>query len=157
MPCGLPTEKPTHKKTVARDAAAIRARRQRPEASSVDGFLAALEHPFKTELLSLRQIILGAHADIREGIKWNAPSFYTSQYFATFQLRAKDGVQVILHCGAKKRAGQSIEAAISAADPRSLLEWLGDERASVKFRDARDIAAKRSAFTRILRLWIQQL
>jgi hypothetical protein len=48
-----------------------------------------------------RQIILDADASIAEGIKWNAPSFYTSEYFATIQLRAKDGVQVILHLGAK--------------------------------------------------------
>jgi hypothetical protein len=61
---------------------------------NVETFLASLDHPFKQEILALRQIFLGADPSIAEGIKWNAPSFRTSEYFATFHLRAKDGVQV---------------------------------------------------------------
>ena len=69
------------------------------EPEGVEAFLAALDHPFKQEVLALRQIILGADPGIAEGIKWNAPSFRTSEWFATFQLRARDCVQVILHLG----------------------------------------------------------
>jgi len=119
---------------------------------SVETFLASLEHPFKQEILSLRQIILGADPRIAEGIKWNAPSFHTSEYFATFQLRAKDGVQVILHLGAKTRA--TATTGIELADPDALLEWLAKDRASVKFRDSKDIDAKRSAFAKVLREWL---
>ncbi|MFY0529829.1 protein kinase domain-containing protein [Archangium gephyra] len=119
---------------------------------SVETFLASLEHPFKQEILALRQIILGADPRIAEGIKWNAPSFHTSEYFATFQLRAKDGVQVILHLGAKTR--DTAATGIAIADPDALLEWLAKDRASVKFRDLKDIAAKRSAFAKVLREWL---
>jgi hypothetical protein len=119
---------------------------------SVEAFLAALEHPRKREILAVRQIILGADPRIAEGIKWNAPSFRTSEYFATVHLRAKDGVQVILHRGAKTRAG-----GLSIHDPESLLEWLGKDRASVKFRDLRDIEARQSAFTNGIRRWIEQV
>ena len=66
----------------------------------MDAFLASLDHPFLREILALREIILGADPSIVEGIKWNAPSFRTSEYFATFHLRARDGVQLILHRGA---------------------------------------------------------
>jgi hypothetical protein len=121
----------------------------------VETFLASLEHPFKPELLALRQLILGADPSIAEGIKWNAPSFRTSEYFATFQLRAKDGVQVILHLGAKTRDPSA--PAVTIADPDSLLEWLGRDRASVKFRDSKDIDARRSAFAKVLRQWIQHV
>jgi len=58
---------------------------------NVEAFLASLDHPFKPEILALRQVILGADPSIAEGIKWNAPSFRTSEYFATMHLRAKDG------------------------------------------------------------------
>ncbi|OJH38391.1 DUF1801 domain-containing protein [Cystobacter ferrugineus] len=120
---------------------------------SVEDFLASLEHPFKQELLALRQIILGADPRIAEGIKWNAPSFRTAEYFATFQLRAKDGVQVILHLGAKKR--DDLGSGVALADPEALLEWLATDRASVRFRDMKDIDAKGSAFASVIRQWIQ--
>jgi len=56
---------------------------------AVDAFMAALDHPFKVEIEAIRQAILGADPRIREGIKWNAPSFRTTEYFATTHL-AKD-------------------------------------------------------------------
>jgi hypothetical protein len=118
----------------------------------VEIFLAALDHPLKPEILALRQIILAADPSITEGIKWNVPSFRTSEYFATMHLRAKDSVQVILHLGAKTRDTSITGVAI--ADPRSLLEWLAKDRASVTFRDLNDIDARRVAFTDIIRQWI---
>jgi len=121
----------------------------------VETFLASLEHPFKQEILAIRQIILGADPGIAEGIKWNAPSFRISEYFATFQLRAKDGVQVILHLGAKTR--DTSTSGIAIADPESLLEWLAKDRASAKFRDLKDIDARRAAFANVIRQWIKHV
>ncbi len=122
---------------------------------TVETFLAALEHPSKPEILALREIILGIDPAITEGIKWNAPSFRTADDFATFHLKAKDGIQIILHRGAKKRTSPMSRDAI--ADSDGLLEWLGDDRATVKFRNLEEIQAKRSAFEGILRQWIQHV
>jgi len=118
----------------------------------VEIFLAALDHPLKPEILALRQLILAADPSITEGIKWNVPSFRTSEYFATMHLRAKESVQVILHLGAKTRDTSITGVAI--ADPGSLLVWLAKDRASVTFGDLNDIDARRSAFTDIIRQWI---
>ena len=126
-----------------------------PAPESVDAFLASLDHPFKREIVALREIVLGAAPGISEGIKWNAPSFRTSEYFATFHLRAKDGVQVILHFGAKKRDGSG--SAATVADPDSLLEWLAADRASVKFRDLADVEEKPAAFAGCVREWIRHV
>jgi hypothetical protein len=122
---------------------------------NVETFLASLDHPFKQEILALRQIILGADPSIAEGIKWNAPSFRTSEYFATFHLRAKDGVQVILHLGAKTRDNST--AGIAIADPELLLKWLAKDRASATFRDLKDIDARRAAFANVIRQWIKHV
>jgi hypothetical protein len=119
---------------------------------NVDAFLDALDNPHKPEILAVREAILGADPTIAEGIKWNAPSFRTSEYFATFHLRAKEGVQVILHLGAKARDVSIAGGAID--DPSSLLDWLGKDRATVKFRDMADIEAKRAAFVALVRQWI---
>ena len=123
-----------------------------PPADDVDAFLAALDHPRKREILALRRIILEADPSIAEGIKWNAPSFRTSEWFATFHLRAKEGVQIILHLGAKKREDANPRA--SVADPEGLLEWLADDRASIRFRDVDEVNAGGDAFAALVREWI---
>lgn len=125
------------------------------QADDVEAFLAALDHPRKEEIAAVRRIILDADPRIGEGIKWNAPSFRTSEHFATFHMREKDGVRVILHFGAKKRDSTPPRDAV--ADPDSLLEWLAADRASVRFRDLDDVAAKRSAFTAVIRGWIEHV
>jgi hypothetical protein len=116
---------------------------------TVEALLASLEHPFKREIQAVREVILCADPAVREGVKWNAPSFRTTEWFATVHLRARDGVQVILHLGAKAR-----DRAPRLDDPSGLLEWLGKDRASVKFSDLDDVKAKRERFTALVREWI---
>ncbi len=120
--------------------------------------MAALDHPYKVEIEILRGIIRAADPVIGEGIKWNAPSFSApsvtgkDEWFATFHLRAKSGVQIILHRGAKVRA-----YAGAIDDPDQLLEWLATDRARVSFGDEADIVHKCEPLTMILRQWILQL
>lgn len=120
---------------------------------SVDALLATLVHPRKREILALREMILGAHSSIEEGVKWNAPSFRTREWFATIHLRARDGVQVILHLGAKATAAST--AGIEIDDPRKLLTWLGKDRATVVFKDLEALADNRAAFQALLKQWIR--
>jgi hypothetical protein len=119
---------------------------------SVDALLASLDHPRAREIDRVRQLVRDADPRIEEGVKWNAPSFRTSEWFATIHLRARDGVQVILHRGAKRR-----DDAVAIADPASLLAWLGADRASVTFRDAADIEARSAAFQEVVRQWIERV
>lgn len=116
-------------------------------------FLRELEHPRKQEIEAVRDIILGADPSIREGIKWNAPSFRTTDYFATFHLRPKDGVQLILHMGAKVKA--TAKTGVEIPDPAGLLEWLGKDRCRVTLGDAKDVESKREALQALLREWIR--
>lgn len=127
----------------------------RQPTQDVDAFVAALDHPHRAEILALRRIILDADPRIGEGIKWNAPSFRTSEWFATFHLRARAGVQVILHFGARVRDRSGARAAI--ADPQGMLAWLAPDRASVTFRDAAEVEARRSAFAAVVRQWIEHV
>jgi len=138
----MATEKPARKS--ARGAGS--------DSGDVDTFLAALEHPRKTEILALRRIILDADPRIREGIKWNAPSFRAAEYFATFHLRAKDGVQIILHFGAKQR--ESAVSADAVSDPTGMLKWLGRDRATVMFEDLAAVKSRSRAFAQLIRDWL---
>jgi len=87
---------------------------------------------------TLREIIRSAHPSITEGEKWNAPSFRTTEWFATVNLRAKKGTAVI-------------------QDPEGLLQWLGKDRAQVSFADAAELAGRREAFAAVIRQWITHL
>ncbi len=127
------------------------ARKPGPDTTeAVDAFLSTLDHPFKAGIEALRRIILDVDPSIAEGIKWKVPSFRTTEYFATTHLRAKEGVGVILHLGAKvKDIGD-----LGIEDPEGLLTWLAKDRAMVTFKDMADVRSKQSAFETIVRQWI---
>jgi len=121
------------------------------DANEVTNFMRKLKHPLKAELEVVRSIILGAHPDIREGIKWNSPSFRTTEFFATINIR-NDALLVILHKGAKVKDNTTAGLAIS--DPAGLLKWLAKERAMVRFGDMKAIESNRAAFENIVHEWI---
>jgi hypothetical protein len=120
--------------------------------AAVDQFMAALDHPFKAEIETLRRAILAVDPAIAEGIKWNAPSWRTTDYFATTHLRGKAGFSLILHLGAKARALS--EGGLAIDDPTGLLKWLGKDRAQVEFGTAADLQAKLPVLQALLRQWI---
>jgi hypothetical protein len=122
---------------------------------SVEAFVASLDEASKPAVCALRQIILAADPSIAEGIKWNVPSFRTSEYFATMNLRVKTGIGVVLHFGAKK--SDITRTGVAISDPASLLVWLAKDRAMITFRDVDDITARRSALTNLIREWIKHL
>jgi len=112
----------------------------------------ALEHPMKAELEAVRAIILAADPSIAEGIKWNAPSFRVTDYFATANLRARGVVQLIMHFGAK--INEVSAQGIAIDDPARLLQWLAKDRATIRFRDLNAIRTNADALTAIVRQWI---
>lgn len=121
-------------------------------AAAVDAFMAGLDHPHAAQVQALRELILGVSPSVAEGVKWNAPSYRTTDYFATTNLRAKKGIGLILHLGAKVRELPAGTMAI--ADPEGLLTWLAKDRAAVEFTGATDLAAKASALREVLAQWI---
>lgn len=120
--------------------------------AAVDAFMATLDHPHAEAVQRLRAAVLGADPAIAEGVKWNAPSWRTGEYFATTHLRAKTGVGLILHLGAKARALPTGGVAID--DPQGLLAWLAADRAQVAFADVTDVEARGPALQAVLRQWI---
>ena len=119
---------------------------------AIDAFMAGLEHPFKAEIETIRVTVLGAAPGIHEGIKWNSPSFRTTEYFATVNLREKSGIGVILHLGAKLKKLPA--GGVAIADPGKLLKWLGKDRAMVVFADKNDLKARKAGFAKIVRQWV---
>lgn len=122
---------------------------------AVAALLEELDHPLKQEIEAVRQILLGVDPSIREAVKWNAPSFRTTDFFATFNLRSRDHVQLVFHTGAKVKA--SATTGITVADPDGLLKWLAKDRCLVTLGEGKDIKAKRASFEAVVREWIRWL
>ncbi len=100
-----------------------------------------------------KKFILNVDPGISEAIKWNAPSFRTTDFFATVNLRSRDCVQLIFHTGARVKA--TATTGISIADPAGLLEWLAKDRCLVTLGVGKDIQTRRAAFEAIVREWIR--
>ena len=120
---------------------------------AVEAFMLQLEHPHKPAVELLRKLVLGVDPSVREGIKWNAPSFRTSEYFATTYLRSKTGIGLILHLGAKVR--EPADGGVAINDPDKLLKWLGKDRAMLEFASADELEGKKPALIAVLRQWIR--
>ncbi|MFC0396566.1 MerR family DNA-binding transcriptional regulator [Paenibacillus mendelii] len=117
-------------------------------------FLHALEHPLKTEIEEVRRIILSAHDGITEHIKWKAPSFcHHHEDRVTFNLHGKGFFLLIFHCGSKvkDRAGEGR----LMEDPSGLLEWVTDDRATLKFTGRADVEAAREKLPLLITKWLE--
>lgn len=122
---------------------------------AVDALMAELKHPHHAGIQALRRCLAAADPSIKEGVKWNAPSWRTHEYFATTHLRSKRGFGLILHRGAKVRALP--EGRLVVPDPEGLLKWLAADRAIIEFADEAELAEKSGALRDLVRRWIGQV
>jgi hypothetical protein len=100
----------------------------------------------------VRAHVLNAVPHATESVKWNAPSYATTEHFATFHLRAKRGVQLILHLGAKARPDADMPSHVT--DPAGLLQWKGADRAIAAFADLSAVERHGAALEAILGQWV---
>lgn len=137
----------------AKAPAKVTARAKQPEPSAND-FLAALEHPLKAEFEAVRKTILSADKSISDGVKWNALSFRTTEWFATVNLRSQDTVQLIMHLGAKPGKQAPANA---IPDTKGLLKWLGKDRAMATLGSGAQLKANLPALKAIAKAWIRHV
>jgi Domain of unknown function (DU1801) len=130
---------------------AKKASKPKPESSASD-FMAALNHPLAADYAAGRKTILSADKSITDGVKWNSLAFRTTEWFATVNLRSRDGVQLVLHLGAK--AGKEAPAE-AIPDPKRLLEWLGKDRAMATLGAGAGLKATLPALKAVVKAWIR--
>ena len=115
--------------------------------NTVELYLAELEHPFKAEVLALREIILGASPVIKERIKWKSPSFHSrGDDLGAFELRPRDFVRLVF-----------VFPHGLVADPESIMQGSWADRRELRFSDLADVEAKRPALERVVRDWVELL
>jgi hypothetical protein len=109
-------------------------------------------------LAELAKVIKGASPRIREGVKWNSPSFYVGdeQWFATADSRAKgksaSAVTLVLHRGARTKEKPPVDP-----DPKGILGWVAPDRGIAKFATKAEVAAVAPALRAVIRRWTKGL
>lgn len=116
--------------------------------------MATLVHPHKQELMAVRELVLASDESIEEGVKWNAPSFWRGEWFATFHLRAKVGLMLILHRGGK---AQPAAPRRLVEDPDGILQWLANDRCALTFANMAEVRQKSAALRDMIRRWLEQM
>ncbi len=108
--------------------------------AAVEEFLRGLSHPLKAEVEAVRSIIKGVNKEIKEEIKWKAPSFsYQGEYLVTFNLRETRRVHLVFH------------NALIPQVKNPLLEGDYKDRRMVYFANMHDVKAHKALLEKALR------
>lgn len=118
------------------------------DTSEVATYLRNCDHARAADFGLVRKLILEASSSIEEGIKWNAPSFRTTEWFATFHLREPNKVAIVFHLGSTKRDNQK---RVPVGAPEGMVEWLATDRCMVTVDDVKRRGKALQAF---VRAWI---
>lgn len=119
-------------------------------------FLQNSDHPLKTTMALLRDLILSAQKGITEHIKWNAPSFcYRGDDRITFNLHRNDHILVVFHCGVKAKGKETKDAPPLFIDSTGLLEWLSDQRAISRFFRQEEVAENKNKIKKLVQDWLK--
>lgn len=119
--------------------------------SEVDLYLDTLDHSRKTEILSLRELILSSVPGLVETIKWNAPNYGRGEADRiTMRLHPGNRLQLILHRGAKAGADDLFRF----EDPDKVIAWAAPDRGVITIKNAGDLAGKAEAIAEVLRRWV---
>jgi hypothetical protein len=100
---------------------------------------------------ALRRLVLEVDPQIREAVKWNSPSYFLDGCFATINLRARQGVLLILHLDAQGRRAEPPQI----QDPAGLLAWKSAERAVIAVTGDDFRRTHEGAIQAVLRQWIE--
>lgn len=119
---------------------------------SLDELLNSFDHPLRPQVEMVRKIILSASSSIEEGLKWNSLSFRTTEWFATWNWRVKDQIQLVMHLGAKARDTD----VATIPDPNGMLKWLAKDRALLTL-NPNDLEASEPHLRELVQAWIKHV
>lgn len=119
--------------------------------ADVERFREALNVGVLQTIDAIRAIVAHSHPGLKEGIKWNAPSFKLGDDdLITLGLERSGGVRVVLHRGAKLKAVDGFHF----DDPDGLARWPSPDRGVIVFRDQADVAQRADALSNLCSRWL---
>ena len=121
----------------------------------VSAHISQLEPPIAETIQTIRQIILDAHSQIGEHIKWNSPAFFYSGAMKPFNPKEyKRDIIVINHH--KEKILLVWPTGDTIKDTTGLLEGkYTDGRRLITFKDLDDVKTKKKALQQVIQQWIE--
>ena len=119
-------------------------------------YMEKLEHPMRSAIAEVREMILRTNADMTEKIKWNAPSFcHRGKDRITFQLNGVKGggFRLVFHCGSQKSSYEGKEPLL--ADDTKLLRWPSPDRAVLTVSSEAEYENIRDQLPSLCARWIE--
>lgn len=121
---------------------------------TLDEFFHDLNEPRKSEVEELRKIIHNTDKDLKEQLKWNAPSYYLHHDDRiTFNLFNPNFTRLIFHAGATTKENKDTQPAFE--DETGLLEWNSNIRATVSFDNVEQINQHKHNLEKVIKKWLQ--
>lgn len=120
--------------------------------NDVTQLLNGLNHPLRSEIEKLRQIILEAVSGLEENIKWNSPNYsINNNDRITMRVQPPKQIQLIFHRGAKKLVQPKVSL---INDNSGLLIWKENDRAIATFKTRTDFENATNHLDQIIKDWI---
>lgn len=121
---------------------------------TIEEFLNDLDSEKRLQVDVLRDLILKTGPELKEHLKWNAPSYvFEGEDRITFNLMNKQGVvNLILHMGATRKEDK--KGAPIMRDESGLIEWSSDIRGMVAFSTIEDVNSNVLNLRRIIKNWL---
>ena len=121
---------------------------------TVEEFLGDLNEDKRLQVDTLRNLIFDTEPQLKEHIKWNAPSYVLDgEDRITFNLMNKQRfVKLVLHMGASRREDK--KGVPIMQDESGLIEWSSDIRGMITFSSIDDVTSNTVALKKIIKDWL---
>lgn len=121
---------------------------------TVEEFLNDLSEDKRLQVDALRGLILSTEPQLKEHIKWNAPSYILDgEDKITFNLMNKqEVVKLVLHMGATRKEDK--RGAPIMQDDSWLIEWSSDIRGVITFTSTQDISSNVTSLKKLIKDWL---
>lgn len=120
---------------------------------TVDEFLAGLDSKQRALVLTLRDYILHAEPQLREHIKWNAPSYILDgEDRITFNtVNKENAVKLVFHMGATRKEDKT---AVPLMKNAHAIQWVSDIRGYASFQNLEEAIANEAALRQDINDWL---
>jgi len=121
---------------------------------TVADFITSLTPEKAQQVNVLRESILSSRPDLKEHIKWNAPSYaLDGEERITFNVKNKaDQVSLIMHMGATRKEDTDARPVLETDE--GLVRWNSNIRGVIAFKNLEDVRAKLAVVLRVLDAWL---
>lgn len=120
---------------------------------TVSEFLDDLSQDKTAQVEELRSTIKASRPELKEIIKWNAPSYVLNgEDRITFNINREGLVKLVFHMGATREENKKAKPIMY--DGSGLIEWNSDIRGYITFQDLEDVRKKKDAVAELSNRWL---